>query len=142
MNNSGNKTMTRRPFLLVISFIGIAIGAYLLLDFESFSSEASETEGQIVARDGVRFTIEYTVDGRMYRITEDLPSAKGMSGLSRSKLQPGSKVIVLYDPSSPGNARWQSSRNWIFPVLVLLLAVLAGVGGLFPGIFAKSLRRG
>ncbi len=135
MNIAGNQTMTRRPFLLVLSFIGIAFGAYLLADFESFSSEASETEGLIVARDAVRFTIEYTVDGRTYRITEDLPSAKGTS---RRKLQIGTKVSVLYDPSSPGNARWHNSRNWIFPVLVLLVAIIAGVGGLFPNIFRRS----
>jgi hypothetical protein len=118
-------------------FIAIAVclfiyGIYLLHDISSFTSKASSTTGQIVARDGTRFTIQYMVDGRAFQIEESLPSTKGASISEREKLQPGVAVPVLYERSSPGNARWGAARNWFFPELLILLSILFGLAGFLP----------
>ena len=131
----------RTIFLIALSLVGLAFGVYLLWDIWAFSLTASETEGQIVARNSASFIIEFNANGRTYQITEDLPSTKGMSGLTRIKLQPGTKVSVLYDPSTPSRARWDDKRNWVFPLAVIFVSVLAGLAGLFPNLANRPFRR-
>jgi len=135
---------TQKPrilFLVVLSVIGLAYGIYLLFDYLKFTSSASETQGQVVARDGSRFTIEYNVGGQTFRIRESLPSTRGMSGLKRARLRPGATVSVLYDPLSPANGRW-NANNWIWPLVVLALSILCGLAGLFPNVARKPFGRG
>jgi Protein of unknown function (DUF3592) len=128
-------------FLIALSLVGLAFGAYRLFDFWAFSLTASETEGQIVARNSASFIIEFNANGQTFRITEDLPSTKGMSGLTRTRLQPGTKVSVLYDPSTPRRARWNDKRNWAFPLAIIFVSVLAGLAGLFPDVANRPFRR-
>ncbi len=128
-------------FLIVLSAIGLPYGVCLLSDYLIFTSSASETQGQVVARDGSNFTIQYTVEGQTFRIKEALPSTKGMSGLERAKLRPGKIVSVLYDPSSPGDARW-NANNWVWPFAVIVLSILCGIAGFFPNIARKPFGRG
>ena len=125
-------------FLIVLSVIGFTYGVYRLWDFRTFSISAVETQGQIIARDGSKFTIQYNVKGSTYLITEDLPSTKGMSGLKRMKLQPGVTVAVLYDPLSPANAKWAAERNWVFPLVIIFLSLLSGFAVLFPDIVRSA----
>ena len=127
--------------LIVLSVGGLTFGAYRLWDTWAFNLLAAETQGQIVARNGLTFTIQYVVDGRTFQITEDLPGTKGMSGTTRMQLHVGAMVPVLYEPSSPNNARWEAERNWVFPLGILFVSVLAGFAGLFPDIAGRSIRR-
>ena len=124
-------------FLIVLSVIGFAYGVYRLCDFGVFRIRAVETQGQIIARDGSQFTIQYNVNGSAYLITEDLPSTKGMTGLKRMKLQPGVTVSVLYDPLSPAHAKWAAERNWVFPLAIMFISLLAGFAGLFPDVVSR-----
>ena len=128
-------------FLIALSLVGLAFGVYRLWDIWAFSLVASETEGQIVARNSASFIIEFNANGQIFRITEDLPSTKGMSSLTRTKLQPGTKVSVLYDPSSPSRARWNDKRNWVFPIALIFVSILAGLAGLYPNLAKSPLRR-
>ena len=128
----------RKRAFIIASIAGLIYGVYLLWDFTGFSLRASEIQGRIVARDHFTFTIQYVVDGTTYHIQQELPGTKGMSGIKRMKLQPGAVVTVLYDPSSPGDARWKSNRNLVFPFAVIFLALLAGFAGLFPDIALRS----
>ena len=141
MNPMPGSTVNRKPVLIILSLIGLAYGAYLILDIVGFTSTAEETQGRIIARDSFTFTIQYEVNGQTYQIRQDLPSAKGMSGINRMKLQPGVAATVLYDPSSPQNARWKSNRNWVFPIAILFVSLLAGFGGLFPQVALRSFRQ-
>ncbi len=141
LENIHSQPRGRIIFLIALSLVGLAFGAYRLLDIWAFSLTASETEGQIVARNSASFIIEFNANGRTFQITEDLPSTKGLSGLTRTRLQPGTKVSVLYDPSSPSRARWNDNRNWVFPLVVILLSVLVGLAGLFPNFANRSFRR-
>jgi len=126
--------------LLILACIGIAYSCWLLLGYVHFAGEATETQGVVVARDSIRFTIEFQVDGQTFRIEEDLPSTKGSSGLERVRLRPGAEVTVLYDPASPQNAKWKSNRLWIFPVAILALSSLGGMVALFPNARRRSSR--
>ena len=128
-------------FLIALSLVGLAFGVYRLWDIWAFSLTASETEGQIVARNSASFIIEFNANGRTFQITEDLPSTKGMSGLTRTKLQPGTKVSVLYDPSTPSRAKWNDKRNWVFPLAIIFVSVLAGLAGLFPNLANRPFHR-
>jgi Protein of unknown function (DUF3592) len=131
----------RTIFLIALSLVCLAFGVYRLWDIWAFSLTASETEGQIVVRNSASFIIEFNANGQTFQITEDLPSTKGMSGLTRTKLQPGTKVSVLYDPSTPIRARWNNKRNWVFPLALIFVSVLAGLAGLFPNLANSRFRR-
>lgn len=117
---------------VLIAALGLPYGAYGLWNYWNFASKAKEAAGQIVARNSSTFTIQYTVNEQTYQIDEDLPNTKGMSGQNRIALQPGKAVMVLYDPMSPQSARWQSDRLWLFPVAIIFVSALAGLGALFP----------
>jgi len=132
----------RITFLIVLSFVGFAYGAYRLWDALAFGAVASRTQGQVVAREGSSFTIEFSVDGQVFHITEDLPGTKGMTGMERARLQPGASVVVLYDPSSPSHARWDAKRNWFFPLAVMAVSMLAGLAGWRPDLAGRTFRRG
>ena len=138
MNDQQTMPRQRKIGLIIASIAGLIYGTYLLWNFTAFSWRASEIQGQIVARDHFTFTIQYVVDGRTYHLQQELPGTKGMSGIRRMKLQPGTAVTVLYDPSAPGDARWKSDRNLVFPFAVIFLALLAGFVGLFPDIALRS----
>lgn len=101
---------------------------------------AQEAQGQIVARDSANIIIQFEVGGRIFEIQEALPSTRGAAGLQRVKLQVGTMVPVLYDPSSPQNARWRTERLWVFPVAIILVSVLAALAGLFPDFMSRSWR--
>ncbi len=141
MNENQSPERQRKPAFIILSVLGLIYGAHLLWNIIGFTSAASETQGRIITRDNFTFTIQYTVNGKTFQITEDLPSTKGMSGMKRMKLQPGSTVTVLYDPSSPGNAKWNANRNWVFPLAVIFVSLLAGFAGLFPDIALRSFDR-
>ncbi len=142
MNEPQSPRRQRKTVFIILSVIGLIYGAHLLWNIVGFTLAASETQGKIIARDNFTFTIRYIVDGQTFQITEDLPSTKGMSGVKRMKLQPGTTVSVLYDPSSPGNAKWNANRNWVFPFAVIFISLLAGFAGLFPDIALRSFDRG
>ena len=135
-----NAKNPRIMLLIVFSGIGLVYGMYLLFNYFSFISSASEIQGQVVAREGSHFTIRYVVDGQTFHITEPLPSTKGMSGLERARLRPGAMVTVLYDPRSPANGRW-NANNWIWPLVVIALSILCGLAGLFPNAMRGSFGR-
>jgi hypothetical protein len=118
----------------------LVFGAYRLFDAWSFVSRAHEAAGVIVARDSHVFTIQFEVEGQTYQVEEQLPSTKGMSGQARMHLQVGTPVDVLYDPASPGNAKWKSSRLWAFPLAVLGVSFIAALCCLFPGLMFRSFR--
>ncbi|MFZ1082973.1 MAG: DUF3592 domain-containing protein [Candidatus Kryptoniota bacterium] len=126
---------------IILSVIGLFYEIYLLSDYLVFTLSASETQGQIIARDGTSFTIQYTVEGHTFRIKHDLPSTKGMSIIRRERLRPGATVAVLYDPLSPSNARWNAD-NWLWPLIVIFLSILFGLAGFFPDLARKSFGRG
>jgi len=63
-----------------------------------------------------------------------------MSGLTRTRLQPGTKVSVLYDPSAPSRARWNDKRNWVFLLAVIFVLALTGFAGLFPDLAYRPFR--
>ena len=117
--------------LLILACSGIAYSCRLLLGYVHFAAKATGTQGVVVARDSIRFTIEFQVDGQTFRMEEDLPSIKGSSALERVRLRPGAEVTVLYDPASPQNAKWKSNRLWIFPVAILALSSLGAMVALF-----------
>jgi len=131
----------RKIIFVFLSITGLTYGAYLLRDIVNFTFTAEETHGQIIARDNSTFTVEYKVSEQTYRIKQDLPSTKSVSGIERAKLQRGTQVLVLYDPSYPGNGRWKSSRNWIFPSAVIFVSLVAGFAGFFPNAASKPLNR-
>jgi len=126
----------------IIAVLGFVFGAYRLFDAWSFASRAHEAAGVIVARDSHVFTIQFEVEGQSYQIEEELPSTKGMSGQARMRLQVGTPVSVLYDPASPGNARWKSNRLWAFPPAVLAVSLIAALCCLFPDLMFRSFRSG
>ena len=126
-------------YLIVLSLAGLIYGAYILWDFVAFAMNAEKTQGQIIARDNLTFTIQYSAEGQSYRITQDLPAAKGASGLERMSLVPGAEVAVLYDPAVPSKGRWDANRNWLFPALVILVSTLVGLAGLFPDIAHRKI---
>jgi Protein of unknown function (DUF3592) len=125
---------------LLIAMLGLPYGTYCLWDFWRFISRAQEAQGQIVARDSTTFTIRFEAEGRTFQIEEDLPSRRGTAGLQRMVLQPGATVTVLYDPSSPQNAKWKTERLWVFPVAIILVSTLAGLVALFPDFMSRSWR--
>lgn len=125
---------------ILIAVVGFPYGSYQLLDYLRFASRAQETQGLIVARDSANFTIQFAVDGQAYQIQEALPSTRGMAGQARMALQPGTAVRVLYDPSSPQSAKWKASRNWVFPVAVLLVSAIAALTARFPEFMSRPLR--
>jgi hypothetical protein len=141
MNISAKSQKPRIVFLIILSAIGLPYGIYLLSDYIFFTSLALETQGQVVARDGSNFTIQYTVEGQTFRIKHSLPSTKGMTGLERARIRPGATVSVLYDPSSPGDGRW-NAHNWVWPLVVIVLSVICGLAGFFPDIARKPFGRG
>lgn len=51
---------------IILSVIGLFYEIYLLSDYLVFTLSASETQGQIIARDGTSFTIQYTVEGHTF----------------------------------------------------------------------------
>ncbi len=126
----------------VIAVCGFIFGTYRLLDTWSFVSRAQEATGVIVARDTRIFTIQYEVAGQSYQIDEDLPSTKGMSGLTRMRLQVGTPVPVLYDPSSPEKAKWKDARLWVFPLAVLAVSVIAAFCSWVPDVMFRPFRSG
>jgi hypothetical protein len=141
MDTIQTSTKPRIVFLIILSIIGFAYGIYLWSDYFIFTLSACETQGLIVSREGSSFTIQYNVEGQTFQIKQGLPSTKGMSGLKRAKLQPGATVSVLYDPMSPGDARW-NAHIWVWPLIVIILSMLTGVAGFFPDIARKSVGRG
>jgi hypothetical protein len=126
----------------VIAVLGFTFGAYRLLDTWSFMSRAHEAQGIIVARDSHVFTIQFEADGQTYQIEEDLPSTRGMSGQTRMQLQVGTPVSVLYNPASPGKARWKASRLWVFPLAMIIVAIIAALCCLFPDFMSRPWRSG
>lgn len=130
----------RTIFALLVASLGLPYGIYRLWDAWSFTSRAREVTGEIVERDSSRFTIRYVVEGQAFQIEEDLPIAKGMSRSRRIELQPGVQVTVLYNPAAPQEARWDSDRIWAFPIIVILVSVLAGLAGLRPDLMFRPLR--
>ena len=138
MSDQQTMPRQRKIGLIIASIAGLIYGTSILWNFTAFSWRASETQGRIVARDSFTFTIQYAVDGRTYQIQQDLPGTRGMSGIKRMQLQPGAAVTVLYDPSSPGDARWKSNRNLVFPFAVIFIALLAGFAGMFPELALRS----
>jgi Protein of unknown function (DUF3592) len=141
MNVLAKSQKRRLVFLIILSAIGLLYGIYLSSDYFIFTSSALETQGQVVARDGSTFTIQYTVAGQMFQIKHSLPSTKGMTGLERARLRPGATVSVLYDPSSPGDGRW-NAHNWVWPFVVIVLSVICGLAGFLPDIARKPFGRG
>ena len=142
MNTQENFLRQRKPFFIVLAIVGLLYGAYLIWDIVGFTLTAEETQGRIIARDNSAFTIQYKVDDQTFQIKEDLPSTKGMSGIERMKLQPGTMVSVLYNPSFPENARWKANRNWVFPLAVVFVSLLAGFVGLFPDLALRRFGHG
>jgi hypothetical protein len=138
MSSSNGQRHQGAIICVLIAALGLPYGAYGLWDYWSFASKAREAAGQIVARNSTTFTIQYTVDQQTYQIDESLPNTKGMSGQNRIALQPGKAVTVLYDPMSPGSARWQSERLWLFPLAILFVSGLAGLGALFPDFMSRQ----
>jgi len=132
MRNPSEVAKPRIVSLIVLSIAGLVYGVYMLAEIVLFVAIASETEGQIVSRNGSTFVIQYRVEGQTFMITEALPSTRGMSGLNRAALQPGTVVPVLYDPSEPGDARWNASRNWFFPICVIAVSLPCGFLGFWP----------
>jgi hypothetical protein len=130
----------RRILALLIASLGLLYGTYRLWDAWSFTSQAREVVGQVVQRDSSQFTIRYMVGEQAFQIQEDLPIARGMSAYRRTEIQPGAQVAVLYDPASPQKARWDSDRIWAFPIVVLVIAVLAGLAGLRPDLMFRPFR--
>ena len=130
----------KKMVLLVFGLLGLLYGTYRLLDAWSFTSQAREVAGEIIDRDSSRFTIRYIVDGQAFQIQETLPSTRGMSSYRRAQLQPGAQVGVLYNPLSPQKARWDSNRIWAFPIIVIFLSVLTGLGGLRPDLMFRPFR--
>jgi hypothetical protein len=130
----------RRILALLISSLGLLYGTYRLWDAWSFTSQAREATGEVVQRDSSQFTIRYIVGEQAFQIQEDLPIARGMSAYRRTEIQPGVQVAVLYDPASPQKARWESDRIWAFPVVVILISVLAGLAGLRPDVMFRPFR--
>ncbi len=132
MQDDSGAPKSKIVIFIIVGFAGFTFGAYLLWDILDFASVAEEGEGKILSRNASSFVIQYSVNGQTFAITEALPSTKGMSGLERSRLQPGTTVAIFYEPQSPGTARWNAQRNWIFPLCVIAVSVLCGFVGFFP----------
>jgi hypothetical protein len=130
-------SLNRRP---LDSVPGLPYATYRVWDFWRFISRAQEAQGQIVARDSATCTIRFEVAGHKFQIEEDLPSRRGMAGQRRMELQPGTTVTVLYDPSSPHNAKWKAEGLWVFPAAIILVSALAGLVALFPEFMSRSWR--
>ena len=91
----------RRILPILVAILASLYGASRLYDIWNFSRNAHETQGLIVARTNSRFTIQYTVEGQVYQIEEELPGMKGPVIETRMRLQPETYVTVLYDAASP-----------------------------------------
>ena len=113
----------RRILPILVAILASLYGAYRLYDIWNFSRNAHETQGLIVARTNSRFTIQYTVEGQVYQIEEELPGMKGPVIETRMRLQPETYVTVLYDAVSPSNARWKNTDNWVFPGALCVIGV-------------------
>lgn len=122
----------QRPIVAVLAICGFVYGVYMLASAWAFGRTAQRVQGLIVDRDGTHFTVEYRVNGQALQLTEMLPSAKGMSGMTRRELQPGNSVPVLYDPAAPTRAKWDSNRVWGWPAAIIAVATLAFCAAMFP----------
>jgi hypothetical protein len=136
----GDTPAQRRILALLIAALGLTYGSYRLWDAWSFTSQAREVAGEVVQRDSSQFTIRYFVGDQAFQIQEDLPIARGMAAYRRTEIQPGVQVAVLYNPASPQKARWDSDRIWAFPIVVILVSVLAGLAGLCPDVMFRPFR--
>ncbi len=135
--SSGAPLNRNQRTTLLIAFCGVLFGLYLLAIQLHLQYTGAIADGRIVARDSAKFVVKYNVNGRDYEITESLPGKGGFK--SRQQLQEGATVQVLYDSVQPEKAQWHSSRNLIFPVIIVVMSALFAAIILNPKLLGRNI---